>query len=423
MPRRHTPGDEPGSPTRARRRTGRLLAAAALVAVTPLGALAWSASAADESPDAGRAPAPAAVPLEDLTLATEQVAEGLTRPTAVAAPDDGTDRLFITEKGGTIRVYQPETGLADEPLVDLTDVVNGSGNERGLLGLEVAPDFAESQELYVAYTALPNGDVTLARYGLADGGLEVLLSQEHPETNHNGGQLAFGTDGYLYWGLGDGGGAGDPEGNGQRTDTLPGTILRLDVSQSCGELAYCVPEDNPFVGDPEAREEIWAWGLRNPWRFSFDETDGSLWIGDVGQGAWEEVNHLAVDEGGANLGWACREGLEEFDPEHCQDGATFTEPVFTYATSSEGCAVIGGHVYRGAEFADLAAGTYVATDYCSNTAWALRADGSGGYEDAVIGEFPTQVTAFGETSGGELYVVNDLPGQLHRVTFAEAGAE
>ncbi|KAB8161320.1 glucose/sorbosone dehydrogenase-like protein [Streptomyces sp. 3MP-14] len=411
--RRHH--DTPTPPPHPRRRRGRLVAAALAVAVAPLGALAWTAGAAEEPAE------PAAVPLENLTLATEQVAQGLTRPTAIAAPDDGTDRLFITEKAGTIREYAPETGLVDEPLVDLTDVVNGSGNERGLLGLEVAPDFADSQELYLAYTSLPNGDVTLARYGLADDSLEVLLTQEHPETNHNGGQLAFGPDGFLYWGLGDGGGAGDPDGNGQRTDTLLGTILRLDVSQSCGELAYCVPEDNPFVGDPEAREEIWAFGLRNPWRFSFDAADGSLWIGDVGQGAWEEVNHLAADGGGANFGWACREGTDEFDPGQCRDGAEFTEPVFTYSTSSEGCAVIGGHVYRGAEFAELAEGTYVATDYCSNSAWALRADGAGGYEDAVIGEFPTQVTAFGESSAGELYVVNDLPGQLHRVTFAEAG--
>ncbi|GAA3885740.1 PQQ-dependent sugar dehydrogenase [Streptomyces sedi] len=415
MPRRHP--TQHGQGSRARRRAGRLLAAGTLVAVAPLGALAWSAGAAEESPE------PAAVPLENLTVSTEQVAEGLTRPTAVAAPDDGTDRLFITEKEGVVRAYEPGTGLAEEPLVDLTDVVDGSGNERGLLGIEVAPDFADSQELYLAYTSLPDGDVTLARYGVADEGLEVLLSEEHPQTNHNGGQLAFGPDGLLYWGLGDGGGAGDPDGNGQRLDTLAGTILRLDVSQSCGELAYCVPEDNPFVDEAEARGEIWSYGLRNPWRFSFDPADGSLWIGDVGQGAWEEVNHLAADEGGANLGWACREGGEEFDPGQCEDGASFTEPVFTYATSVDGCAVIGGHVYRGAEFADLAEGTYVATDYCSNTVWGLRADGSGGYEDAVIGEFPTQVSAFGETVDGELYVVNDLPGQLHRVTFAESGAE
>ncbi|UED87295.1 PQQ-dependent sugar dehydrogenase [Streptomyces profundus] len=408
MPRR-------ASSTPSRHPVRRLLIGASLAAVVPLGTLAWTAGAAEET-----APDPLAVPLESLTLATEQIGQGLERPTAIAGPDDGTNRLFITEKPGVIRVYEPESGLAEEPLVDLTDVVNGSGNERGLLGIEVAPDFAESQELYLAYTALPDGDVTLARYGLSDDSLEVLLSQEHPETNHNGGQLAFGTDGYLYWGLGDGGGAGDPDGNGQRLDTLLGTILRLDVSQSCGELAYCVPEDNPFVGDPEARDEIWAWGLRNPWRFSFDHADGSLWIGDVGQGAWEEVNHLAADGGGANFGWACREGLDEFDPGQCGDGAEFTDPIFTYATSAEGCAVIGGHVYRGAEFADLAEGTYVATDYCSSTGWGLRTDGSGGYKDAVIGEFPTQVTAFGEDGDGELYVVNDLPGQLHKVTFAEA---
>jgi glucose/arabinose dehydrogenase len=247
---------------------------------------------------------------------------------------------------------------------------------------------------------------------------EVLLTQEHAMFgNHNGGQLAFGPDGYLYWSLGDGGSAGDPFASGQSVGTLLGKILRLDVSGVCGALPYCVPADNPFVGVAGAREEIWAYGLRNPWRFSFDAVGGSLWIADVGQGAFEEVNHAAAGAGGLNFGWSCREGPEVFNAERCQPDATYTEPVFHYQTSFEGCAVIGGHVYRGARFADLAGGTYVATDYCSSTAWAVRENPDGSHTNARIGQYPIQVTSFGTDAAGELYVVNDLPGQLHRVGF------
>ncbi|ONK09907.1 PQQ-dependent sugar dehydrogenase [Streptomyces sp. MP131-18] len=406
-----------------RRRTGRLLAALALTVPIPLALTGWTAGASD---DPGQEPPAraAALPLEELAASATQVASGLARPTAVAAPDDGSGRLFITEKAGTVRAYDPEGGLAAEPLLDIGDRVDNSGNERGLLGIATPPDFAGSGQVYLAYTALPDGAVTLARHDLADGGHEVLLTQEHAQyANHNGGQLAFGSDGHLYFGIGDGGGAGDPAGNGQRTDTLLGKILRLDVSATCGELAYCIPEDNPLAGVEGARGEIWSYGLRNPWRFSFDPADGSLWIGDVGQGGQEEIDHIGADEGGANFGWSCREGLEEFNPDQCAPDAELTDPVFTYPTSVEGCAVIGGHVYRGAEFADLAEGTYVATDYCSNTVWGLRQAEDGSYESATIGEFPTQVTAFGATPEGELYVVNDLPGGLHRVTFSAAGAE
>ncbi|CAM5342333.1 PQQ-dependent sugar dehydrogenase [Streptomyces hirsutus] len=193
--------------------------------------------------------------------------------------------------------------------------------------------------------------------------------------------------------------------------------MRIDVSRGCGPLPYCVPADNPFVGTDGAREEIWLYGLRNPWRFSFDEADGSMWIGDVGQGRWEEVDHLTPGQGGLNLGWSCYEGLEKFKGGDCGPGETYTEPVFTYSPYTGGCSVIGGHVYRGQKYAGLVGGTYIATDYCSSTVWALRPDGSGGYEQAEIGEMPTQVTSIGTTAEGEFYVVNDLPGGLHRVSF------
>ncbi|GAA3160943.1 hypothetical protein GCM10020001_101480 [Nonomuraea salmonea] len=255
-----------------------------------------------------------------------------------------------------------------------------------------------------------------------DESLDPLLAQEHGEnTNHNGGDLAFGTDGMLYMSIGDGGGSGDPFDSGQRLDTLLGKILRIDVSRTCGDLAYCVPGDNPFAGVAGARGEIWMYGGRNPWRFSVDHAGGSMWIADVGQGRWEEINHVKPgDQAGANLGWSCFEGFEVFDEAQCRPDETYTKPVFTYSPHTGGCAVIGGEVYRGEQFADLVGGTYIATDYCSSTVWALREDGEGGYQQAELGQTPTQVTAFGATPEGELYVVNDLPGGLHRVTFERA---
>ncbi|GHH69720.1 glucose dehydrogenase [Streptomyces sulfonofaciens] len=365
----------------------------------------------------------ASVPLDELTATTTQLAQGLQRPVGITAPDDGTDRLFILEKAGDVRVYDPDGGLAPDPLLDIRDKVDTSGNERGLLGIAPAPDFARSQVLYLAYTALPDGADTLARYSLADDSLEVLLSQDHSEnSNHNAGQLAFGSDGDLYWSIGDGGGADDAPNNAQNLNTLLGKILRIDVSRTCGDLPYCVPEDNPFVGVANARPEIWVYGVRNPWRFSFDEADGSLWIGDVGQGSQEEVDHLTPDQGGANLGWSCREGSEAHLPGRCADGTEFTEPVFTYRTSTQGCSVIGGYVYHGEEFGDLAEGTYLASDYCSSTAWAIRQNADGTYTTGTLGTLPTQVTAFGQGADGELYLVNDLPGQLHKVTFEQVSA-
>ncbi|MFC9944261.1 PQQ-dependent sugar dehydrogenase [Streptomyces pratensis] len=400
----------------SRRRWARSLLLALLL-TAPLSSPATADSVPDRTETAQGIPP---VPLPSLSATTTQVASGLKRPTAIAAPDDGTDRLFITEKSGTVRVYHPDTGLAATPVVDIKSAVDESGNERGLLGIAVPPGFAGSQDLYLAYTALPDGAVTLARYRLDESRLEVLLSQEHAEfSNHNGGQLAFGPDGNLYWSIGDGGGSADPLRSAQRLDTLLGKVMRIDVSRSCGPLAYCVPGDNPFVGTSGAREEIWLYGLRNPWRFSFDRADGSMWIGDVGQGRWEEVDHIAPGRGGLNLGWSCYEGLEKFEGGDCVAGETYTEPVFTYSPYTGGCSVIGGHVYRGQKYAGLVGGTYIATDYCSSTVWALRADGEGGYEQAEIGEMPTQVTSIGTTADGEFYVVNDLPGGLHRVSFAQ----
>jgi glucose/arabinose dehydrogenase len=246
----------------------------------------------------------------------------------------------------------------------------------------------------------------------------VLLTQEHAEYgNHNGGQVAFGRDGFLYWSLGDGGHANDPFKAGQDLGTLLGKIVRIDVNRACGAKPYCVPFDNPFVRTAGARPEIWVYGLRNPWRFSIDPADNSLWIGDVGQGLVEEVNHIRPAQRGANLGWSCREGTPVFDPLQCKPGGRYTDPVFEYEHfMTEGCSVTGGVVYRGSRTPE-ARGTYIASDYCSTLAFAVRPKLGGGYESATIGRFPTQPTAFGTDVHGELYVLSDLPGWLNRVRF------
>jgi glucose/arabinose dehydrogenase len=385
-----------------------------LAGVAAIGALAFSLLTTGPA-----TAAPGPVPLDQLTVTTTQLVPfGLQRSVAIAGVPDG--RLLIVEKQGTVRAYDPDTGLAADPVLDIRDRVNISGNERGLLGILPAPDFARSKRLYIAYTSLPDGALTLSRIKLGDPASEqVLLTQPHAEfSNHNGGQLAFGSDGYLYWSLGDGGDAGDPFASGQRLDILLGKILRIDVSRACGGKPYCVPRDNPFVGVAGARPEIWAYGLRNPWRFSFDRADGSLWIGDVGQGTQEEIDHIRRNQGGTNFGWSCREGTLLFNADRCAPNATYTDPVFTYQTSFEGCAVVGGMVYRGQRFAALAGGTYIASDYCSSSAWAVRANRDGTHTTARIGEFPTQVTSFGTDCHGELYLVNDLPGQLFKIGFA-----
>ncbi|MEU8609715.1 PQQ-dependent sugar dehydrogenase [Actinoplanes sp. NPDC048791] len=358
-----------------------------------------------------------AAPLAELTVVSEQVASGLRRPIAITGLPDG--RMLIAEKDGTVRSYHPDTGLAAEPVLDLTARIDTSDNERGLLGITPAPNFARTGILYVAYTSLPAGTLTLARVPLsAPERLQVLLTQEHSEYgNHNGGQVAFGREGYLYWSLGDGGHANDPFKAGQNLGTLLGKIVRIDVNRACGAKPYCVPFDNPFVRTAGARPEIWLYGLRNPWRFSIDPADNSLWIGDVGQGLVEEIDHIRPSQRGANLGWSCREGTPVFDPQQCTPGGKYTDPVFEYEHfMTESCSVTGGVVYRGSRTPE-ARGTYIASDYCSTLAFAVRPKPGGGYESATIGRFPTQPTAFGTDVQGELYVLSDLPGWLHRVHF------
>ena len=347
----------------------------------------------------------------------EPVASGFSEPLFVTHAGD--ERLFVVERGGTIRIVQDETVL-DPPFLNISDRVGTDGLEQGLLGLAFPADHAGTGLFYVNYTDL-DGDTVVSRFQVPDSGAvaapgseQVILTQDQPFQNHNGGMLAFGPDNYLYIGFGDGGGQGDPDGNGQRLDTWLGKILRIEVDPNFtnGE-PYVVPEDNPFVDDPDARPEIWAYGLRNPWRFSFDRETGDLWIADVGGGAYEEINMLAVDEGGANLGWDVLEGAECSVGSDC-DPDQFVPPVFSYTHDEGGCSVTGGYVYRGEEFADLS-GVYVFSDYCSGLIWGGGVDASGELVFSEPVESGFQVSSFGEGVDGRLYLTDFSGGGVYEL--------
>ncbi len=332
------------------------------------------------------------------------IASGLTRPVDVQPANDGSGRLFIIEKMGYIRTYE-NGNLLNEPFLDITDRVNAGGNEMGLLGLAFHPDYEQNGFFYVNYTG-DGGHTRISRFQASENSADknsekVLLVIEQPYQNHNGGALAFGPDGYLYAGLGDGGNAGDPHKNGQNTNSLLGKILRLDVNN--GD-PYAIPSDNPF------NSEVWAYGLRNPWRISFDRSTGDLWIGDVGQGEWEEIDYLpAGAEGGANFGWSIMEGNHKYDSDP-QPGLLL--PAMEYSHAEGGCSVTGGYVYRGTipEWN----GVYLYGDYCSGKVWALILS-NGQWQSQVMFETDLRITSFGQDESGEIYLASDT-GSVYRLT-------
>lgn len=350
----------------------------------------------------------------------EPVADGFEAPLFVT--NAGDDRLFVVEKGGTIRIVEGGA-VVDEPFLDITGRVGSESSEQGLLGLAFAPNYAESGLFYVDYTD-PNGNTVVSRFAVTDDASvadpeseEVVLSQEQPYPNHNGGVLAFGPDNYLYIGFGDGGGQGDPNGNGQNLDTWLGKILRIEVDPKyTGGEPHLVPEDNPFVSDGEAQPEIWAYGLRNPWRFSFDRETGDLWIGDVGQNEYEEVTMLPAAEGGANLGWNLVEGPACYADENC-DPAAFVEPAFSYTHSSgDGCSVTGGYVSRGEELAALN-GVYILADYCTGLIWGGGPDASGEMVLSEPVESGLQISSFGEGADGAIYLTDITGGTVYELVL------
>lgn len=353
------------------------------------------------------------------TISFEEVAGGFDQPLYVTGAGDGSGRLFVLEKTG--RAHVVAEGQRGSVFLDLSEVVS-TDSEQGLLGIAFPPDFAESRTLYVSYTRRDGASV-LSRFreGPA-GGLpsteEVLLTVDQPYKNHNGGMIEFGPDGYLYYGLGDGGSGGDPQGNGQDLTTLLGTMLRINVTAAhtrAADAPYAVPADNPFVGRSDARPEIWAYGLRNPWRFSFDRATGDLWIGDVGQNAWEEIDFQPADSaGGENYGWNVYEGTHTYPPGEPEpvDAAGFTRPVFEY-DRTEGKSVTGGYVYRGSAIPWLA-GTYVYGDFVDGRIWGLTRAADGGVENRLLAQTHFQISSFGEDDDGELYVV-DYAGGIYRI--------
>ncbi|MBX6362909.1 MAG: PQQ-dependent sugar dehydrogenase [Gemmatimonadetes bacterium] len=347
-------------------------------------------------------PAPPTAGGDSVQLGLETVAEGLSSPVYLTAPP-GDPRLFIVEQPGRIRIVK-DGRLLDRPFLDITAKVR-SGGEQGLLSVAFDPNYAQTGFFYVDYTDR-NGDTRVERYrvsadpDIADpASATPILFQDQPFANHNGGLLVFGPDGMLYVGLGDGGSGGDPQGNGQNLGTLLGKILRIDPSR--GE-PYAIPPDNPFVARAGARPEIWAYGLRNPWRFSFDRTTGLLYIADVGQDRYEEVNAERVDAAGLNYGWNRMEGMHCYGASTC-DRSGLTLPVLEYE-HSDGCSITGGYVYRGKAIPEIA-GEYFFSDYCGGWLHSFRLQG----RTAAPRQWPVgklgSVTSFGEDAVGELYVL------------------
>jgi uncharacterized protein (TIGR03437 family) len=352
----------------------------------------------------------------------EPITNDLDRPVSITHAGDGSGRLFLVEQDGRILVHDGQQ-LLDTPFLDISNRASGNGFERGLLGLAFHPNYAQNGFFYVNYTD-GNGDTVIARYqvsranpNLAPADSEaVLLRQDQPFSNHNAGELQFGPDGYLYLGLGDGGDAGDPGNRAQTLSVLLGKMLRIDVD---GDFPYAIPPSNPFVGQAggvaqaAARPEIWAYGLRNPWRFSFDRATGDMFIGDVGQNRMEEIDFQpASSAGGENYGWRLMEGTLCFNPgNNCNDGS-LTLPVLTYATGAN-CSITGGYRYRGPQYPQWN-GVYIYGDYCSGLIRAAVRDGANWMEaDTLDTDF--EISTFGEDEAGELYVADHGAGVVYRI--------
>ncbi len=363
----------------------------------------------------------------DIQISVDEiVAAGFASPVLVTHAGDGSNRLFVVEKAGYIRIIK-EGGVLPTPFLNITGIVDSGAGERGLLGLAFDPDYENNGLFYVNYTRTGDGeeqgDTVVARYTVSDADPDVadpdsaaiLLVVDQPYANHNGGNLVFGPDGYLYIGLGDGGSAGDPDQHGQDNTTLLGAMLRIGVGQG---VSYTIPLDNPYVG-AEGADEVLAIGLRNPWRFSFDRETGDLYIADVGQNAWEEVDFLvAGTAGGANLGWPCREGAHTFsDAPPCDDPdwlATLTEPIAEYG-HDQGRSVTGGFVYRGSDYPSLA-GRYFYADFVEGKIWSI--DTTTWSPPELELDTSLTISSFGEDERGELYVVDYGGGTVRRLTGA-----
>jgi glucose/arabinose dehydrogenase len=381
---------------------------------------------ATSGPSAGRT-SPAAPPdLGAIHLSLARFASGLDQPVGIVAPPDGSGRLFVVEQTGRIRIVDGSGAVAREPFLDLSGAVSCCG-EQGLLGLAFNPAYRTDGRFFVDYTD-QRGDTVVAAYRRRDASHAdpasalPVLRVDQPFANHNGGQLAFGPDGDLYVALGDGGSGGDPMNNGQSLGTLLGKILRLDVRATAagGDRPYRIPADNPFASRSGARPEIWAYGLRNPWRFSFDRSTGDLYVGDVGQAREEEIDLLPAGQGGGNFGWRVMEGDACYGASSC-DRAGLVPPIAVYRHGTGDCAVIGGFVYRGRANPALD-GVYLMGDDCSGRIRALRASDARAaqasgrvLEPRLLLDTSLEISSFGEDAAGELLLADRSGGALYRL--------
>lgn len=343
------------------------------------------------------------------------IADNFQLPIYATHAGDGSGRLFVVEQRGVVWIVK-EGKRQRRPFLDISARVSRRSSEQGMLGMAFHPHYSENGYVFVHYTdrkghTLVQRLVMSADPNRADShNPATLLAHQQPYRNHNGGQITFGQDGYLYIGLGDGGLAGDPQGNGQNLSTLLGAILRVDVEHP---TSFIAPPDNPFVTNDLAAPEIWVYGLRNPWRFSFDRLTGDLYIGDVGQDDWEEIDiQLAGSGGGENYGWGHMEGAHCYQ-KNC-DHSAYVAPIVEYHHSEGGCSVTGGYVYRGEKLKGLQ-GVYLYGDYCSGLIWALRQTGAGEWRSRLFIESSLKISSFGEDEAGEVYVV-DHGGQIFRLT-------
>jgi uncharacterized protein (TIGR03437 family) len=359
------------------------------------------------------------IPLFAQEIKLTSLVSGISSPTGIENAADGTGRLFFLQQNGIVRIFQ-NGALATQPFLDIRSKTT-TDSERGLLGLAFPPNFATKRRFYVNYTNL-SGNTVIAQYKLsandnqADATSEViLLTITQPFANHNGGQIRFGPDGYLYIGMGDGGSGGDPSGNGQNRNALLGKMLRIDVETQPGTIV--IPPTNPFVNVAGTRPEIWAVGMRNPWRFNFDRATGDLWIADVGQDAYEEVDFQpASSKGGENYGWNTMEGLHCYKAGCSTTGLTL--PVAEYPHGPE-CSITGGFVYRGANSPGLR-GTYLYADYCSGKIWGLERQGTGWANRTLMTASGFAITTFGQDEAGELYLANANNGTIYRIDGSAA---
>jgi len=354
-----------------------------------------------------------AVPADESPVALAQVVtRGLQKPLFLTHAGDGSPRLYVLEQPGRIRLLEQGV-LSSTPFLDLADRVLMDDTERGLLGLAFHPDYRRNGRFFVNYTRQPDGATVVAEYrrgsspDAASRDERVVLVVMQPESNHNGGMIAFGPDGYLYIGMGDGGAWGDPGNRAQNFNELLGKILRIDVDH--GD-PYAIPADNPFAREG-GRPEIYAVGMRNPWRFSFDRESGGLWVADVGQKKWEEVD--LVTRGG-NYGWRVMEGAHCYNPAVACPTAGFALPVMEYGHEEGRCSIIGGYVYRGRAIPALR-GAYVSGDFCSGEVFAFRkSEGGEATGPTVLLKTGFRISSFGQDAEGELYVF-DLGGGIYRL--------